>query len=316
MTLLEIITYFDLFDYPLKKEEILNFAKIQKEEWTNSKIEVKDNFYFLKGRSEIIETRRRREEHAKKLWKKTHFYIRFLKFVPFLKMVAVCNTLAFNHPEKDSDIDLFIVTGKNRLWTARVLTTFLLQILGVRRHGKKVSGRFCLSFWCTEETLDLEKIQIKPQDPYLAFWCLTLQPVLNNDLYKNFIQKNTEWIEKKYRLALKSPYETEGDTGGVGIQKSQQTPCLTKSQTAPFDSAQVTAISSNLFASLFEKILNGYIGNSIENFLKNKLKPRAEKKAKIAGPQSSIIISDQILKFHNHDKRKEVYENWNAKLRE
>jgi len=288
MQLLEIITYFDLFDYPLTKEEIFNFSKIEASEWENKNIEIKDDFYFLKGRSEIIEIRKAREKHAQTLWKKTYFYLKFLKLIPFLKMVAICNTLAFNHPEKDSDIDLFIITTKNRLWTARILTTFLLQILGVRRHGKKVSERFCLSFWCTEEALNLKNIQIKPNDPYLAFWCLTLKPVLGNSLYKNFIQKNHDWIKEKYKLKFRIPQ--------------------------PHQERLKKSFHSNLIAKLLEKILNGKLGNYLEKKIKNKLQPRAEKKAKQAGPKSSIIISDNMLKFHNHDKRKNIYEKWQEKL--
>lgn len=298
MKLLEILTYFDLFDYPLTKEEVLTFAEIKEAEWKNKNIEEKAGFYFLKGRSEIIEIRRRREKHARKLWKKTYFYLKFLKCVPFLKMVAVCNTLAFNHPEKNSDIDLFIVTKKNRLWTARVLVTFLLQILGVRRHGKKVSGRFCLSFWCTDEAINLENIQIKPKDPYLAFWILTLQPILDNSLYKNFIQKNEIWIKKKYGLVPPLLGEVRRGT----VPKPHQT--------FPSNKSSNPLYQGGFISKFLEKILNGKFGNFIENKLKTKLKPRAEKKAKLAGPESSIIISDQMLKFHNHDKRKEIYKKW------
>lgn len=314
MKLIEIITYFDLFNYPLKKEEILGFAEIQENEWADQNIENKNGFYYLKNREEILEIRKKREKHAAKLWKKTYFYLRILKCVPFLKMVAVCNTLAFNHPEKDSDIDLFIVTAKNRLWTTRVLVTFLLQILGVRRHGKKVSARFCLSFWCTEEAINLENIQIKPQDPYLAFWCLTLKPVLDDKLYNNFIQKNKQWIKVNYKLELRIPLE--GDTGGVSTPKFKKKSCLSKSQNTPqpTQGGFKKLYHSNLIAKLLEKILNGKLGNYIENKLSNKLKPRAEQKAKLAGSDSSIIISEQMLKFHNHDKRKEIYSQWQKKL--
>lgn len=287
MKLLDIITYFDIFDYSLTKEEIVNFNQINDKEWENLKIESKAGFYFLKGREEILQIRKKRERYAQKLWRKTYLYLRILKYVPFLKMVAVCNTLAFNHPEKNSDIDLFIVTSKNRIWTTRIITTFLLHILGVRRHSNKVSSRFCLSFWCTEKAINLENIQIKPQDPYLMFWCLTLKPVLDNNLYHQFIQENSTWIKNNYDLNFQNVIKTHAKS-----------------------SPKLKIFKSNFFAKMLEYLLNGKLGNYLENKIKSKLKPRAEEKAKKAGPDSSIIISDQMLKFHNKDKREEIYKKW------
>lgn len=285
MSLIEILTYFDLFDYPLTKEEVLAFSKIKTTEWKNPQIDFQNDYYFLKGRNKIVQIRQNREKYAKKLWKKTYFYLRFLKIVPFLKMVAVCNTLAFNHPEKESDIDLFIITKKKRIWTTRLLTTFLLQILGVRRYGKKVSARFCLSFWCTEEAINLEKIQIKPQDPYLAFWCLTLKPILDNNLHQKFLNENQKWIKSQYNLNFNPPKKNFPKT-----------------------------FQSNFIAQVGELILKNGIGNFLEKKIKAKLEPRSQSKAQKAGPEASIIISDQMLKFHNKDKRSEIYKKWRKKL--
>lgn len=279
MQLKAILRYFDLFDYPLTKEELLNFTQIKPEEWANPEIQEKNGYYFLNGREKIIETRIKREEYAKQLWLKTYFYLRILKYLPFLKMVAVCNTLAFNHPEKESDIDLFIVTSKNRLWIARILTTFCLQLLGVRRHGNKISGRFCLSFWCTEDAINLEQIQIKPLDPYLAFWCLTLKPVLDNNLYEKFIEENSLWIKNQYSLNFK------------------------KEQKSAF-------YQTNFIGKFLEFLLKEKFGNFLEAKIKKILKPRTEKKATKANQDSSLIISDTMLKFHNKDKRAEIVKKW------
>lgn len=274
----DVIRYFDLFDYPLKKEEIEVFGLKNFNLSNYPEILFENDYFFLKGRRKIIPIRLEREKNAKKLWKKTYFYLNFLRFLPFLKMVAVCNTLAFNNPAEKSDIDLFIVTAKNRLWISRILVTFFLQILGVRRYGKKISGRFCLSFWCTEDAVNLEDIQIKPLDPYLAFWCLTLTPVLDNAFYLKFKNLNRKWINKIYQL--------------------------------DFPSNQKKTFSTNAIVMKIEKCLKGKFGDWLEQKTEKLLRPRAEKKAKNTGNKASIIISKNMLKFHNHDKRQEIYEKW------
>jgi hypothetical protein len=56
-----------------------------------------------------------------------------------------------------------------------VFATAFFGLLGVRRHGNKVSGRFCLSFFAVENA-DLGKIAIE-NDAYLYEWARRLVPV-------------------------------------------------------------------------------------------------------------------------------------------
>lgn len=286
MRLIELLAYFDLFNHPLTREEILAWIEVAENEWSNPQIETKDQFFFLRGRSKLVELRQKRQQHTQKLWRKIWFFLRILKYVPFLRLVNVCNTLAFNYADKDSDIDLFIVTTPRRLWTTRLLVTFLLQILGVRRHHDKIAGRFCLSFWCTEEALNLEKIQIAPSDPHFVFWILAQQPVLDNtNLYKNFIQTNHQWIKAKY-----------------GLNQPQK--------------FNAPVYHSNFLTHLGEYLLQGKWGDFVERKIRGKLKPRAKKKAALATSEASLIISDQMLKFHNRDTRQEITQKFQAKLGE
>ena len=80
-----------------------------------------------------------------------------------------------NAADGDSDIDLFIETAPGMLWTGRVMTTLFFSLLGVRRHGKYVKGRFCLSFFAVENA-DLGKVAVE-NDAYLYEWARRLIPV-------------------------------------------------------------------------------------------------------------------------------------------
>lgn len=92
---------------------------------------------------------------------KTRKYSKYVAWIPGLRLLAVCNSIAMKNAEDDSDIDLFIVTDPRRMWLVRVLVTLTFQILGVRRHGKKTTGRFCLSFFATTQGMDLSAIVLK-----------------------------------------------------------------------------------------------------------------------------------------------------------
>src|SRR3989338_8633583 len=142
------------------------------------------------------------DDIERKLWNRVDRFVWWLRFVPFLRMVAVCNNLSFSKGtseklpsaastaslpcrrigntavastpcflaygsfsgvpkvDDDSDIDLFIVARAGRLFIVRSFSILILHVLGVRLHGKKIKGRFCLSFFIDDTALDLSKIAI------------------------------------------------------------------------------------------------------------------------------------------------------------
>ena len=131
-------------------------------------------------------------EIEKKLWKRVRFFSKFFKMIPFLKMAAVCNNLAFGKVSENSDIDLFIVAKTGRLFTVRTFVTFWFSVFGVRRHANKVAGRFCLSFFIDEEAMDLSPLAI-PKDFYLAYWVGTIVPIVDiNNTSLKFLSRNKD----------------------------------------------------------------------------------------------------------------------------
>jgi len=218
----------------------------------------------------------------KKLWIRVQKYSKYLQFIPFIKMVAVCNNLSFGKVDKYSDIDLFIVAKTGRLFFVRTFVTFLFSLLGVRRHGRKISGRFCLSFFIDEEYLDLSKIAFK-NDYYLAFWVKNLAPVLDSDNFSHeFLVKNS-WINRFFN-------EEEFDLNRSYL-------CEKKS---------ILFFVSRFFTFCF----NARIGDFIENKLMKWQLKRAKMKAVNVKVNSGLIINEHILKFHNVDMRSEYNLKW------
>ncbi len=132
--------------------------------------------------------------------------LRLLGFFPQILLVALCNSRAMGESGENSDIDLFIIAKKGNLWIGRFLATCITSLLGVRRkntHGLKkwtpayiqrTKDRFCLSFFITEEAMNLESIRLQPDDPYLDRWIYTLIPLVNkNHSYEHFMEAN--WVE-------------------------------------------------------------------------------------------------------------------------
>jgi len=201
--------------------------------------------------------------------KKANKYIKYLKFIPWIKMVAIWNSVAMNYANNESDIDLFIITSINRLWIVRILTTIFFTILLVRKTPKYHTGRFCLSFFCTTKSMDFSGFAIE-NDIYLYFWIIYLKPILDFDnTYDKFISAQTWSNFEEYKEI---------------IEKNKN--YIKHSWKSFWDKSKII--------NFFEKILKSiFIKKTIQNY-NNLWKP------------FWIIINDNMLKFHNDDKRKEI----------
>lgn len=226
------------------------------------------------------------ENLEKTLWRKVRRYVWFLKFVPFLRMVAVCNNLAFGKLRAESDIDLFIVARAGRLFMVRFLVTVILQVLGVRRHGNKVAGRFCLSFFVDDSALDLAGIAIE-RDIYLAYWVRSLVPVIDDGVYQEFLTRNL-WTLDYF-------------DGDVVFSYPDEKKLIRKSW---------------ILRWIFKWLLGGWLGYFFEGRLKKWQMKRAREKAFTAGGKANLIVSDHMLKFHNIDRRRQYRNRWFLKYGE
>ena len=169
---LATLAYFDLFDFPLRADEIENYLlkcesspEIALEDvliklLESREVDFCDGYFSLPGRGgdhgtgrgeKLTKIRKEKEEISKVLWAKVEKYRFLLEGMPDVKMVAVCNNLAFGNATEKSDIDIFIVSERDRLYTARTFAAALTHFTGTRRHGNKIAGRFCLSFFADED---------------------------------------------------------------------------------------------------------------------------------------------------------------------
>ena len=205
-SILKTIIFFDLFNYPLTDMEILRYLDLKcdyedlKGELSNMTdiLENKNSMYFLKGRSEIYEIRMKRYNYADRKFRRAKLIAKIFKFIPWIKMIAIGNIIGSENLKDDSDIDFFIITEKNRIWISRLFTVFIIKVLNLRPQENNSRDKICLSFFISEEDLNLKRFMIKDdfknQDSYFLFWLADLFPIYNpHNLYEKLIDTNT-WI--------------------------------------------------------------------------------------------------------------------------
>ena len=201
---------------------------------------------------------------------KTEKYLNYIKWLPWLRMAWIWNSISMNCATKNSDIDLLIVTTKNSMWFNRIFITLIFELLWVRKTNKKHAWMFCLSFFSTLDWLDFSLWKIE-NDIYLYFWIIYFKPILDyNDTYSLFLKKNSSWADfSEYNMNI------ENNKTYVKYIKI----------TSSFASKSVV-----FFNFIFKKI---FLAKTLKSY--NKLKK-----------PYWVIINNDLLKFHNRDIRKEV----------
>lgn len=308
------ICYFDVSDYPLTLVEIwkwlldgyepraMSFELIKKSaepqahnpkltdvqkalddsQYLKTKIETKNGFYFLKGRKDSVEQRKKRYNIAEQKFKKAIKVIRLLRYLPFVKMIAICNTLAYSNSQPEADIDLFIITTKQHIWQARFWVTGFLKIFGLRPSPQKTQDTFCASFFIDQDNLNLKKLAIE-NDVYLYYWITQVYPVYDEGVYQQFIGAN-RWIKDKLvnSQAIRPSYRRRLDQVG-GLKNIFEA-----------------------FGRLFpESIFKNY-----------QLKIMPAKLREMANKDSRVVIQDYLLKFHDIDRREEFRNLFDQRLTE
>ena len=205
-----------------------------------------------------------------RLLQKAQKYTTVFRYIPGILCLCVCNSVAMNAAHKDSDIDLFVITKNKRLWTVRILLTFLVALLWQRKTSREHTGKFCLSFFITENSLNLEEIALK-NDYYLSYWTENLIPLINRE----------HSLERFQRINTSSP----------------------------------NSLSSRIGGSKRSEWGWGHIWDIWEYILKKIFLPRTKKSFQKLWKPFWVIISDDMLKFHDQDRRKEIREyisQWSA----
>ncbi|NIA18421.1 MAG: hypothetical protein GWO79_00915, partial [Actinobacteria bacterium] len=222
------IAFFDMFNFPLTDFEIWKFINVKcnlfdvldifgEEEETKfpigNLVSRKNGFYFLKGRSGIIETRLKRYVYADRKFKLAMRVVKIFKLIPWIKMIAVSNVIGAHNLKDGSDIDLFIITEKEKIWLTRFFCITIAQLLGLRPKKGDTRDKICLNFYVSEEAMNLEGLMLHNQtatvgsgvpspansvDIYFVYWLVNLIPIYEVDnAYKKFIQANN-WIKNYF----------------------------------------------------------------------------------------------------------------------
>jgi hypothetical protein len=197
-SILKVISYFDIFNYPLSKDEIglfldqkvsANYLSIALQKLVDDKcLFSHDEFYSLHDKYAMVENRRCGNDKALSLMPLAYKISGFLFNFPFVRGVGISGSLSKNVANDKADIDFFIITKANRLWIARTFLHLLKKFsyLVHRQHW------FCMNYFIDETSL-----QIEEKNMFTAIELITLLPVCGNGTLDDFFDAN-RWVNGYY----------------------------------------------------------------------------------------------------------------------
>lgn len=302
-TIVSTVAYFNVFEYPPTAVEIWKWLYQPRARYSLGQIinelnsgelaglvEQRDGFYFLPGAATTIETRLERYRLAKKKFSIALRGAAWLRRLPFVELIAVCNNVGYNNATVKSDVDFFIIVEKNRLWWTRLWATLVMTVLRLRRHGRHSTDRVCLSFYVGSDHLDLSDIALRPNDPYLVYWLATLVPLYDRGgVYARLLAAN-RWL----RPSLPNWYPNHFNNCRL-----------------VFD----TAVT--IFLKKLDWLwLRSALGDWLEALARKIQLKRVQRYfgAAVSHGDRRVVISASMLKFHKTDRRAEYRQRWHDKL--
>lgn len=196
--ILKTLGYFDLFHYPLTREEISLFHA---ENIPRSGIDAGledllasrcifriDEFYSLHNDLSLAERRKKGNSMAAQQMRTAHRVAKLLSKFPYTKGIAVSGSLSKNFATDKTDIDFFIITEANRLWIARTFMHLYKKFtyLTGRQHW------FCMNYYVDEAELEISEKNI-----FTAMEIATLIPMQGKVSLDDFMAGN-DWIKEYF----------------------------------------------------------------------------------------------------------------------
>jgi len=189
--LLETLAYSDVFEYPLRLDEIHCYLPIgagieqvaQTLNLLRDQVGERDGFHFLLGHEEIIDIRRHRDAYSRKLLPYALKYGRILGSLSFVRMVALTGSLAVMNSSDGADFDYMLVAAPGRVWTARAFALLF------NRFTRLFGHTICPNLIVSELSLRWHQ-----QDLYSARELCQMVPITGMDVYQTLWKVN-EWIK-------------------------------------------------------------------------------------------------------------------------
>ena len=191
------VIYASVFDYPLTLEQLHRtlvesdqsaaeiLAVYDGSEMLQHMIEYRDGYFFPIGRADLVAERARREARSRAFLERHALVLRLIATIPYTRLVALSGSIAHLNLEPNGDLDLFVITRGQRVWTVTVAVLLLAKLLHRRR-------AVCANFILADSHLALEQ-----PDLFTANQVIHLRPLIGAETLAAFFAANP-FVKRTY----------------------------------------------------------------------------------------------------------------------
>lgn len=247
-----------------------------------------DGFVFFGVPNMIwVEERRRAVVPSERLLRRARRAVRLVAWVPYLRAIFVCNSVGAERATDMSDIDWLVVVEPGRIWFVRFMLNSILRLCGLRTCGGHEAGRVCLSFFVDTEHLDFAALRVVPDDIHFAFWLHQMLPIYDpRNLWRKFLSAN-QWV---------IGYVPNFKFGDASLVPEPLLP------------GNISRCAKRLGEILLRAKSGEWFEKTMERIQRWKLLPSLVEKAGLN--DKGVVIASGILKFHERDTRRGIYDAW------
>ncbi len=201
-----VLRYFSKFGYKPTLEEVYTFFPIKISKNRLKSYLDKEYRYTVGGYRNKFKVQSSKFKISLTKIARVGKYLNFISRFPQIRLIGLSGSVAMLNAKETDDVDLFIISAKNRIWTVRFIVIINAWLLGLKRsrEEKDASNKVCLNLFFSESSLKIDK---KLQTEYMAHEVLQMMPIMDsNKTYRRFLHHN-DWILKFFpNVQLKRYY--------------------------------------------------------------------------------------------------------------
>jgi hypothetical protein len=193
-SIVHTLLYFDIFNYPLKEDEIYKFLRLNSVSvsqlrdallyLTSQQVIYKiKNFYSTSPLEENVWRRTKGNAEAERQMPHAKKIASFISRFPFVRAVMISGSLSKGYMDDQSDFDFFIITKPKRLWVARMILVLYKRIFLKNSHKQ-----FCVNYF-----VDTDHLEIEEKNIFTATELATVVPCTGNEYYQA-LHQNNNWL--------------------------------------------------------------------------------------------------------------------------
>lgn len=279
--ILRAVAFFDSVDYAPTVAEAMAWAEGTGTAHINSAyLEEGEGRLALHGRLQpLLALSRARTPLFPRKLRRARQVASWLVRNPHVRFVALANTTALAHARHESDLDFFVIVRHGSIWSTRLIAGAPFRLthqLAGGPHDKP--DAVCLSYFISDAALDLSSHMLPDgDDPYFRYWFLALLPLYDDGVGQKLWQANA-------RITAQHPHAT------------------------PWIVAPDIAIHRPAIRIPGTRLLEQPTKAFQQRWFPEPIRHQMNK-------DTSVLVSDAVLKFHTDDARRRFRAAYETRLR-